>query len=392
MLELKNDTLVFSFMNVHTDAKLSIDLQRTLRIPDDGRAYPLPPGKGKFPLRHVEDFKAKLPPSWTEHGGVFLPMYQSEAMWIQFIPEHNNERGCAYPFAVKVSTGKISALNGASWVSGLRHKDYCVIPDQKWIDGYVVENGQIRQFVAAPMGSGVSVEQQVTGKDEHGGIQIEVFPMKKEVYEARFPKRDFSMLRQRRIGANYKKGSNMDSWHGSGITTKSLGARFSSNSIGSSYTANSGPLGPMGPEGFSGAEGAYEINEMSVQSMSMAMGGRMAQQIFEDKFGIDAWDMSNSSRCFIHLTNSMVWRAITGSEPPTVPMTSAEYASHGMPWYDYYQETGSIGPSSTLQNVKSVAQVKPELLPENQQVNIPLSKVQVISGLPTPNKVKEGTW
>lgn len=38
MIELKQDILVFSFPEVHRDAVLRIDFQRTLRIPDDDRA------------------------------------------------------------------------------------------------------------------------------------------------------------------------------------------------------------------------------------------------------------------------------------------------------------------------------------------------------------------
>jgi len=49
MIELKKDALVFSFPGVHPEAKLTIDFQRTLRIPDDDNTYPLPPGLGKFP-------------------------------------------------------------------------------------------------------------------------------------------------------------------------------------------------------------------------------------------------------------------------------------------------------------------------------------------------------
>ena len=46
MIELKRDRLVFSFPDVHPEARLAIDFQRTLRIPDDGKTYPLPPGLG----------------------------------------------------------------------------------------------------------------------------------------------------------------------------------------------------------------------------------------------------------------------------------------------------------------------------------------------------------
>jgi hypothetical protein len=78
MIELKHDSLVFTFPEVHPDAKLKIDFQRTLRIPDDDKDYPLPPGLGRFPLRHVDDYSKTVPAKWIEHGGVMLPMYQSE--------------------------------------------------------------------------------------------------------------------------------------------------------------------------------------------------------------------------------------------------------------------------------------------------------------------------
>ena len=61
MIELKQDSLVFRFPEVHPEAELRINFQRTLRIPDDGYDYPLPPGLGCFPLRHVDDFTNACP-------------------------------------------------------------------------------------------------------------------------------------------------------------------------------------------------------------------------------------------------------------------------------------------------------------------------------------------
>ena len=49
MIELYHDELAFSFPEVHNEAKLNINFQRTLRIPDDGKDYPLPPGLVGFP-------------------------------------------------------------------------------------------------------------------------------------------------------------------------------------------------------------------------------------------------------------------------------------------------------------------------------------------------------
>ena len=74
MIELNNDTFRFSFPEVHPSARFAIDFQRTLRIPDDGNDYPLPPGLGRFPMKHVDDYAKTVPSLWIEHGGVVIPM------------------------------------------------------------------------------------------------------------------------------------------------------------------------------------------------------------------------------------------------------------------------------------------------------------------------------
>lgn len=50
------------------------------------------------------------------------------------------------------------------------------MPDQKWIDGIAINAGKVRQFVAMPMGTGYSVEAQMTGEEVTGGIQFEFTP------------------------------------------------------------------------------------------------------------------------------------------------------------------------------------------------------------------------
>ena len=93
--------------------------------------------------------------------------------------------GFSYPIAVKIATGKINAVTGEEWEDGLHRdpQDYVVLPEQPWLDGYCVEKGVIRQFVAMPLGSGYSAEEQITGAAEHGGVQIIAYPMKVEAYE-----------------------------------------------------------------------------------------------------------------------------------------------------------------------------------------------------------------
>lgn len=176
MIELLDDQLKFRFPEVHEDAVLRVNFQRTLRIPDDNRHYPLPPGFGRFPLTHVDDHAGGVPQSWVRHGGVLLPMHQAEAMWISFHAQ--------YPMAVKVAAGKINALTGKRWSNDLssRPQDYLVVPGQPWLDGFSVRKGMVRQFVAMPLGEGFTAEEQLTGTAEHGGLQIIVYPMKVAKY------------------------------------------------------------------------------------------------------------------------------------------------------------------------------------------------------------------
>jgi hypothetical protein len=346
MIELKDDRLVFSFPEVHPEAKLCIEFQRTLRIPDDDKTYFLPPGLGRFPLRHVDDHATRIPTGWLEHGGVMLPMYQSEALWLNFSPSFVSENDAQYPFAIKVATGKIDAVTGQAWSNGLhrRPQDYMVAPRQPWLDGYCVVKGQIRQFVAMPLGAGYSTEEQITGRAEHGGLQIMVYPMKRVLFDTRFPK-----------GRARAKRSFLDS-------CLSLSPEFDRCRIG---------------------------------AMGLAPGGRMHQEIYDDPYALDDWDLDQKSRCFVHIANSLVWHSITSELPPTTPPTAKEYTQAGLPWFDYYNDGASALPgSSILQKLKSVftiCQEKGEVpLPENEPVETNVV-VKLRSGLKR-DEVREGTF
>ncbi len=348
MIELKHDALVFAFPEVHPRAKLTIDVQRTLRIPDDDRAYPLPPGLGRFPLRHVDDFAQGVPERWITHGGVMLPMYQSEALWLNFSTDHVADRGVSYPFAIKVATGKVDAVTGEDWSDGIhrRPQDYMVAPEQPWLDGYCVEEGFIRQFVAMPLGAGYSAEEQIKGKAEHGGLQIVAYPMKREVFERRFPK-----VQQRRRAMLAEEDMDM--------------------------------CMPCAPAPCAAAP-----------EMGLAPGGRMRQEITEDPYDLSDWDLTAGSRCFVHLANSMVWRAITGDDPPTTPPTAAEYSRAGLPWFDYYSDGKALQGSSKLAKLKSVLTLGKEKgdvpLPENESLS-PDHVVQLRKGL-KKGQVREGRF
>jgi hypothetical protein len=85
-------------------------------------------------------------------------MYQAEALWISF------SSSSGYPFAVKITAGKINAVTGEPWVQGIKNdpQDYVPVPSQPWLDGFCVGEGIVRQFVAMPLGQGYSAEEQIT--------------------------------------------------------------------------------------------------------------------------------------------------------------------------------------------------------------------------------------
>lgn len=143
--DLRANTLVI-------DDGLSITFHRTVRMPDDDRLHSLPPSVGGFPLYNVADYAGRLPEKITDKGGVFLPMWQREALWINFNCLKSKE------YAIRVYLGKINAVTGNSMmdndfsenISLGGEQDYVVVPGQQWIDGVCVAPGVVRQFVAMP--------------------------------------------------------------------------------------------------------------------------------------------------------------------------------------------------------------------------------------------------
>ena len=107
--------------------------------------------------------------------------------------------------------------------------------------------------------------------------------------------------------------------------------------------------------------------------MGLGAGGTMRQEIFKDPHDFSDWDLSLSSRCFVHLCNSLMWRQVTGSNPPHPPFTAKEYKRAGVPWFDYYRDDlSALSGSTVLDKVKSVfalGQAKGEKpLPDNSSI------------------------
>ena len=178
MITLFRNCLSVSFDHIQSDARAMISFERTLRIPGDDQEYPLPPGLGEFPIKFTETSRA--PVSWRRPDAVMLPMWPSEAMWISV-------NGGNHPCAIKIATGGINALTGEALVPGLsEQQDYIVVPVQPWVDGYVIETGVVRQFVATRLGEGHSVAEQLLASPDPVSLQLMFFAMTAERNRRRF--------------------------------------------------------------------------------------------------------------------------------------------------------------------------------------------------------------
>ena len=275
--------------------RFAASFQRTLRIPDDGREYPLPPGLGRFPLLRVADYAERLPADWGPDD-LFLPMYQREALWLGF-------DGASWkPNAVKIGIGGVNAVSGRPWDEGLHAEpqDYLVTPDQPWLDGINVGDGQIRQFVAMPLGAGYTVEAQVTGAETVGGLQLLVFEPK----PGRFPDQP--------------------------------------------------PPMPDAPPMMMAAPAP-------AAEMGLGAGGTMRQKIYPDEYGVDTWDPDARGGVVVHILNSARYRELIGTEPPPSPVGATTYAEHGLPWFDLYDEfRATLAGADRLRSVKSIDQQEAE--------------------------------
>jgi hypothetical protein len=268
-----------------------ISFQRTLRIPDDGRTYPLPPGLGTFPILAAEPLGHRVPPDWRGPNSFLIPMYQREALWLGF-------GGSGWPpVAVKVAIGTVNALSGRTDEEGLHAdpQDYVVCPDQLWLDGINTGSASIRQFVAMPLGLGYTVEAAITHQEEVGGMQITVFEPKPGAIPEPPPAKD---------------------------VLHTAPARFMT----------------------------------SGGTMGLGAGGHIAQKIYPDRHGISVWDQSHAGRIFIHIVNSLVYREITGTDPPPTPIDAKTYTERGFPWFDLYEEEqADVAAPDALANVKTIA-------------------------------------
>ncbi len=454
-----NNQLVFSFPEVHPSAILRVIFHQTLRIPDDGKKHNLPPDLGAFPIRKLDGYLDRVPAKWVPQGGVMVPVYAAEALWMSFHVENDNARGAAYPFAIRVAAGMRSALTGEAFDTevGLGKEgdkqDYAVQPGQKWLDGFVIEGGVVRQFISAPLGEGYTAEGQLSGEEKFGGIQLQVFPMRRETFETKYPLRpppSVSRMMRSRSGCQSKGSCGPSAAFSSGVL-KSAGGMASGQSLqmeshlinddggapcagpaaGGTYSAGDIKVLSLDeamakrPEMYDSAAGGMEPNSGGGErspahirhrrsavlaapkaEMGLGVGGTMDQAVFADPHGREAW-AATGARLFVHLTNSLAWKIITREDPPKSPATEAMYRKVGYPFYDYYRkDVEALQGTALNQGLQSVLELGFQkiltggegLLPDNGVGELPGQAIVQVGdkreGQPEVQggNVRDGAW
>ena len=458
------------------DDNIIITFHRTLRIPDDGKIYPLPPSLGNFPVKRVDDYLDRVPEKWKKTGGIFIPLYQREAMWMEFLNVSSE-----HPHALKVAVGKVNALSGEMWDEEMKDRsvqDYVVTPLQPWLDGINSGDGTIKQFIAMPLGQGYTVESQVTGEDKVGGAQIICFNPNEQKRKRQFAPQEpvrsvpqqpkpiyqpqvlftppsmtspppptsfgFSMVSPQppqgyqqhsvvpccelvNLGSYEKQAcdsiqslsfdcceseesyappsapSYQNSYSSQPSSSSSLVSDFFGATISSTATTLSKPPSNSAPKMRKSSDSKSErkkenssvSSSVKAQELGLASGGKMKQQIIEDPYGAEFWDVSTKARVFIHIVNSEMFAQITGESVPPTPISAQTYSSYNYPWFDHYTENvGTIGKSEILSGVKSVKQIDEEKYAWSQQDDSTVKINNVVTHKETfdKNSVRDGDW
>lgn len=383
---------------------LFIKFNRTIRVPDnDKNIYPLPPSLGEFKL-------------FKNGDNIELPIYQKEALWMGF--------NCRTDVALKIGVGNVNAITGLPWEEGVltqSPQNYVICPKQLWLDGIkinnkknakLVKNGSfvediVRQFVAVPIDSNLSIEQQLKDKklidNVEGGLKFEAYTL----YEKNFlvysvDKQKFLNINEtatlgeqlifykpiknepyidrtlRDYGIRENDTINITLLIGCGqlfvktLTGKTITVRISEHmdvtQLKELIEEQEGIPVKQQRLIFAGKSlenyillSAYKLKPESTihlvltlrgggtppdprKQMSLAAGGLIVQKIYVDEHKLDDWNMNSYEKCKINIVNSIQRKH---KMPPT-PISADTYIKHGYPWYELYDED-----AESIANVKN---------------------------------------
>ncbi|KAK0101050.1 hypothetical protein ONS95_012962 [Cadophora gregata] len=388
---------------------MKITFKRTIRVPDDGTTYNLPPDLGNFPLYNIDHYKKTLSEAMALKGGCFMPIHRElsqqkhtvfgarrlihsrqlghEALWINFQSTR--------PFAIKVLLGGINAISGEpivdSFATVLRRsrlihekrsvQDYVVVdPDrtgQLWLDGIAKQNGEVMQFVSVPMGSGYSVEAQVAQTEAVGAIQILVVPIKRGptqfIYVKQLNKEGKLLIMVHSNASIYEFMCAISAKNGVPVGQMRLlyNSRHLEKSEYLGVTLYGHTVDFSRPPSLTlwdsrlnlvlnlQGGGLLQRSNPFNAEMSVGVGGKIKQSILRDPHAAIAWDTKNLAMFNVQLLTSSVFQRVTGNRPPPTPVTAQSYADAAQPYFSLPTQADS-GIQGLFSDVKSIQELDAE--------------------------------
>ncbi|KAJ6258044.1 Ubiquitin-60S ribosomal protein [Drechslerella dactyloides] len=391
---LKNDTII-------VDSKLNITFRRTIRVPDNDETAELPPDMGKMPLINVSGIASELPDAMAAKGGLMVTLHENEAMWIKFQIASNTWCPREYlPFrrhyALKIYAGGINVVSGEpeneNTATTLRRRtltakgesiqDYVVVPRQKWIDGIAVAGGRVRQFVAAPLGSGLTIESQLTSEEVVGGLQFEIIATKLLAPAPRSSGPNGSG----RIHVKTLNGyvCNIDvelDWHVvvvheileqiTDIPSEAqrlfyAGEQLKHDRTLFSYQIKAETTIRLVLHLRGGGDGKGPIDLDSIDDeLGIAAGGMIKQSILPDHIPDSRkfqWDKEDILVFNVQMLNAVDYTRITGGPKQSMPVSAQDYAASGGQFFDLEEEESNI--YGDFGGIKSVGRLTGKLDPQ----------------------------
>ncbi|KAF0967398.1 MULTISPECIES: hypothetical protein [Gordonia] len=164
-LTTDHGTLTFTFPELGSDARLHVTFPRTLRAGDLTERAGL---TADTTLRLAQG-------SPTGDADAVIPMWQSEATWIDFSSPHQ------HPFLVMIGVDGVNAISGKVFTGtpDFDTDDYIEVPTQQTLASYRTGTGGHRQLVAPSTHTS-------RGPDPRGTlVQLTVIPMRAESWARR---------------------------------------------------------------------------------------------------------------------------------------------------------------------------------------------------------------
>lgn len=179
MLALTADRLELHLPDVHPEALLRVEFRRTLRTD-----APLPrdtlPDRGRLPLRDVDGHAERVLGAGGVPPGVFFALHQGEAMRVRLEAPHG------YPFALRLTSGGLDAFTGRRAVPVLldSFENYRVVLHTREIASQHRPGGDGQPFVVPALSRRPTLEEQLTGDRSHATLQLVLYAMRGERFEA----------------------------------------------------------------------------------------------------------------------------------------------------------------------------------------------------------------